>query len=350
MQISWSRRRFIGTFLGGTVVLYEKKALGEVKAADSRYERADSSWFASSAFGISTHWTAQSQPTHGPAFSFAEAVARFNVDQYVDAVAGAGAKYLIFTGTHALQMLPAPCKAIDHILPGRTTHRDLILEIAKACRKRGLSFILYYNHSCNHGDDPAWEHAVGYHAPDKQHFVNNIFAILRELGARYKDLVRGYWFDSCFSLDDSGPIDSVTTDMHGFKIPWNTWTDAAKTGSEGRLVAYNPGVHEEYLYTTHQDYEAGETNTLVNSPLAQLTPEGLQAHRWVCLDNPGWVHSCPERSLVPPRYSLERVTRYVRWAHNFHVPVTFNLDVDQKGKISPLSLQLLGGVTAAIKG
>ena len=123
------------------------------RAAD--YQQADTSWFAACSFGISTHWTAQSQPVGADDWlPFEEAVSRFSPTNYVDQIAGAGAQYVIFTSTHALQMLAAPCAAIDRIASQRTTARDLIGELADACRSRGLHLILYYNHSCNHGDDP----------------------------------------------------------------------------------------------------------------------------------------------------------------------------------------------------
>ena len=86
------------------------------------YQQADTSWFAACSFGVSTHWTAQSQPVGADDWlPFEETVTRFNPSSYADQIAGAGAQYVIFTGAHALQMLPAPCAAIDRITPGRTT-------------------------------------------------------------------------------------------------------------------------------------------------------------------------------------------------------------------------------------
>ncbi len=120
------------------------------------YRPANTDWFANCRFGISTHWTAQSQPVgEDDWLPFNEAVDHFSPAGYVDQAARAGAEYVIFTGTHALQMLPAPSAAIDRIAPGRTTKRDMIGELADACHARGLRFILYYNHSCNRATTPA---------------------------------------------------------------------------------------------------------------------------------------------------------------------------------------------------
>ena len=306
------------------------------------YRPANTDWFANCRFGISTHWTAQSQPVgQDDWLPFSEAVDHFSATGYVDQAARAGAEYVIFTGAHALQMLPAPSVAIDRIAPGRTTKRDLIGELADACHSSGLRFILYYNHSCNNADDPAWEHAVGYHAADKSRLASNLLSILGELGARYGSRLDAWWFDSCFSLDPRGVYNSVTTDMHGFQFPWEDWTAAAKTGFADRLVALSSGMLTHFLYSTHQDYEGGEANDLIAVPTSRYTPDHLQAHRWVCLDNPAWVHDRAKTPLSAPRFTLPSVTDYVRTCNRASVPVTFNLDIDRTGQISPQSLALL---------
>jgi Alpha-L-fucosidase len=315
-------------------------------AQAASYKQADSSWLAACRFGVSTHWTAQSQPVGADDWlPFEETVARFSPSSYLDQIATTGAQYVIFTSTHALQMLPAPSASIDRIAPGRTTKRDLIGELADACQSRGLHFILYYNHSCNSGDDPAWEHAVGYHAADKSRLAGNLIEIVRELGIRYGSRAEAWWFDSCFSLDPRGAYNSVTTDLHGFQFPWEKWIDAAKAGFDARLVALSSGMLTHFIYSTHQDYEGGEANDLVAVPSSRFTPDHLQGHRWVCLDNPGWVHSRVMTPLAAPRFHRDQVTDYVRTCNKSSVPVTFNVDIDRTGLLSSGSLELLRDVT-----
>lgn len=314
-------------------------------AHGSEYHQADTSWLADCRFGVSTHWTALSQPVGMDDWlPFEESVSQFNPSRYADQIAGAGAQYVIFTSVHALQMLPAPCTAIDRIAPGRTTKRDLIKELADACHSRGLHFILYYNHSCNHGDDPEWEHAVGYHAPDKSRLVTNLLAILRELGTRYGSKVEAWWFDSCPALDPRGVYDAVSTNMLGFQFPWEEWTVAAKAGYEARLVTLSSGMLTHFIYSSHQDYEGGEANDLVAVPSSQFTPDHLQAHRWVCLDNPEWVHNRVMTPLASPRFRVDSVADYVSTCNKNRVPVTFNVDIDRTGLLSPASLALLRNV------
>lgn len=310
----------------------------------THYVQADTQWFADSGFGVAVHWTARSVPISGAALSFADAVNRFDVNRFLDPIAFAGAGYLLFTTVHALQQLPAPCAAIDRLLSGRTAARDLLGELADGCAARGMRLILYYNHSCNSCDDPRWEQAVGYHGPDKAAFARNICEIVAELSGRYGRRVAAWWFDSCYSLDSRGPANTVTCDMGDFQFPWEALTAAAKTGSAERLVSYNPGAWPpqwQYLYTRHQDYLAGEANELVEVPTSRWTHGGLQNHRWICLDNPDWVHGTADTPLWPARYRVDALAAYLRAARAAQTPVTFNVDVDQQGRMLAASLQML---------
>src|SRR5579862_7766724 len=107
------------------------------------YRQANTDWFAKCRFGISTHWTAQSQPVgRDDWLPFEEAVNHFDAKRYVQQASEAGSQYILFTSCHALQMLPAPCAAIDRVAPGRTTRRDLIGDLADACHARGMHLIV----------------------------------------------------------------------------------------------------------------------------------------------------------------------------------------------------------------
>jgi hypothetical protein len=99
-----------------------------------------------------------------------------------------------------------------------------------------------------------------------------------------------------------------------------------------------------FIYSTHQDYEGGEANDLVAVPSSQFTPDHLQGHRWVCLDNPEWIHYRVMTPMAQPRFRLESVVDYVSVCNKSKVPVTFNLDIDRTGLLSPGSLALLRNV------
>jgi len=313
------------------------------------YHRAKTDWLASRTLGLSMHWTAQTAPRHGAADGFQDAVDRFRLKEFLDAVDVSGAGYVIFTATHALQMLPCPHLIVDGILPGRTAARDLVGEIAQGLAARGKKLIMYYNHSCNQGDDPAWERAVGYHDPAKDRLAENLCAIVHWLGEQYGHLIQAWWFDSAYSLDPRGPHNSVTTDLRGFQFPWEKLTVAAKAGYHNRLVTYNAGIAETFLYTDHQDYWAGELANLNTPPAARFLDNGLPWHGWTCLDDRRWLYNDNRAKPPSPLYSDHDLVAFMSTCRRHQAPMCFNVISFQDGSLAEASIDQLSRVTKALK-
>jgi len=318
-------------------------------APSPAYQRANTDWLAKCRYGIGIHWTAQTVPRQGPPLPFQKAVDQFPVKPFADAVAHAGADYVLFTTTHGLQMLPAPHPVIDTILPGRTCKRDLIEELADALAAKGIHLLLYYNHSINQKGDAEWEKAIGYHNPKKDRLVGNLLDIVGWIGERYQRKVKAWWFDSCYSLDPRGFHNTVTTDMTGFQFPWERLTLAAKRGYADRLVTYNAGVDQTFLYTTHQDYWAGEMVSLQTPAKTRYLDSGLQWFGWTCLDFRDWVHTKLDHEIPNPLYSDEEVAAYVRTCHSHQAPMTFNVGIYQDGTMAPASIEQLARLEAALR-
>jgi hypothetical protein len=104
-----------------------------------------------------------------------------------------------------------------------------------------------------------------------------------------------------------------------------------------------------FLYSSHQDYEGGEINDLVAVPTSRYTADHLQGHRWVCLDNPDWLHGRVVTQLAKPRFKIESLVDYVHSCNISSVPVTFNVDIDRTGKFSPESMALLGDLKGRLQ-
>jgi alpha-L-fucosidase len=328
------RRRFLKLLAASAVA-------STAHAEDNKYVRANTDWLAECRYGVGVHWTAQTVPRKGPAVQFHKAVDSFDVKKFVDTVVYAGADYVLFTATHAVQMLPAPNPAIDGISPGRTCTRDLLKELADRLATKGVHFLVYYNHSCNSKDDPPWENVVGYHDKDKGRLVENLCDIVGWMSKHYGESVKAWWFDSPYSLDIRGPYNSVTTDMTGFQFPWERFTRIAKQGYAERLVTYNPGIHKTFLYTTHQDYWAGEMANLKNPARSRYLDNGLQWFGWTCLDDRRWVHRRLDTPIPEPRYPVEEIVNYVRACNSVKAPMTFNVGVYQDGTMAPKSVEQL---------
>jgi hypothetical protein len=305
------------------------------------YVRADTDWLAKCRYGVGVHWTAQTVPRRGSPLPFRKAVDAFDVKRFMEQFAQAGADYLLFTSTHALQMLPAPHPVLDKILPGRTCKRDLIGELADALARQGKPLLVYYNHSCNSKNDPPWEEAVGYHDGKKDRLARNLVDIVSWMGQWYKEKIKAWWFDSPYSLDPRGPHNSVTTDMTGFQFPWERFTAGAKLGYPARLVTYNPGINETFGYTSHQDYWSGELVDLKHPPKARRLPSGLQWFGWTCLEDRAWVHAKLDSEAPPPLYTDNELTAFVRTCNSHEAPMTFNLAIYQDGTMATASIEQL---------
>lgn len=319
-------------------------------ATDAGYTRANTDWLAKCRYGIGVHWTALTVPRHGDPLPFQQAVDAFKLKDFVQQVRYAGADYVLFTACHALQLLPAPHSVIDRILTGRTCKRDLIGELADALAAHGLPLLVYYNHSCNHAQDRPWEQAVGYHGQDKNVLAKNLSEVVAWMGGRYKDKIKAWWFDSPYSLDPRGPHNSVTTDMTGFDFPWEQFTVAAKAGYPARLVTYNPGIAKTFLYTTHQDYWAGEMVNLKTPATSRYLENSLQWFGWTCIEDRRWVHTTRNTEIPKPLYSDEEVIAYVRQCRSYQAPMTFNVGIYQDGTMAPASVEQLHRLGTALKG
>ena len=288
--------------------------------------------------GISSHWTASTVNTDGSRLPYQEAVAHFDTMAYADALASVGATHCIFTLTHARHYLPLPLAVLDRILPGRNARRDLVGDLIGALSAKGIRLIAYYNHSCNGNDDPEWKKACGYAdgvSGNLDRFADNICAIVSALSARYGNGISAWWFDSAYSVDPRGPVNTISCDIGDWRFPWRDLTGAARAGNPRAAVAINAGIGRRFAYCDDFDYYAGEAVSL-DEPFAPDAWPGRRDHRWICLDSPEWVlaNSCRRKGLVPPRFTDEDVSKYIREHTTAGRMVTFNILIESNGRIS----------------
>ena len=304
----------------------------------------NATWMAGSV-GISSHWTASTVNTDGSRLPYQEAVAHFDTMAYADALASVGATHCIFTLTHALHFLPLPLPALDRILPGRTARRDLVADLIGALSARGIRLIAYYNHSCNGEDDPEWKRACGYAdgvSGNLDCFADNICTIVSALSARYGDGISAWWFDSAYSVDPRGPVNTISCDIGDWQFPWSALTGAARSGNPRAAIAINAGVGNRFAYCDDFDYYAGESVELDQRFEPEALP-GKQDHRWICLDSPAWVLSRgnARAGFVSPRFTDTEVSRFIGEHVAASRMVTFNILIDSSGRISPEPLAQL---------
>ncbi len=106
-------------------------------------------------------------------------------------------------------------------------------------------------------------------------------------------------------------------------------------------MTYNAGVNETFLYTTHQDYWAGELVDLKHAPLGRFQSNGLQWFGWTCLEDRGWVHHQRDTEIPKPLYSDDELLAFVRTTSANQAPMTFNVGIYQDGTMASASIEQL---------
>ena len=303
---------------------------------------ADTSWMRGS-FGVSFHWTAKIAEQYGNQ-DWETVVNAFDVPTFADAVESFGAKHVIFTVAHAWQKLPCPCAALDQILPGRTTTRDLLQEIIDELSKRQIRVVFYYNHSCNHDEDEAWETASGFNdivdAASMAAYAGKVCGIVRELSLRYKTGISAWWFDSASSLVKGNGSGAAFPD--GVAFPFEDYLAAARAGNPQAAVTLNWDVGDVDTRGYSVDYIPGESEKIdAYGNCFPFAPAGLQDHVWTRMDSSDWFWQGREVSTYGSRFTEADLA----WWRASHAAAgrmaTLNLVIDPAGNINPVVAEQL---------
>jgi S1-C subfamily serine protease len=320
------------------------KSLELTAAADAkgirqrvRQFRAPTTWLSQAKYGVMFQWGQWGYPKHGQAKAWPKMIDDFDVPRFVNLVEQTGAGYVIWSATWRTYYFPAPIKAIDHVLPGRTAARDLIGELADALGKKGIRLILYYHEG---HPDAEWWKRNWVSTDDKDKFCNNLCAILNEVGLRYGPRLAGWMFDD---------------GMLFYPAPFERIGKAAKAGNPARLISYNPWVLPRL--TDFQDFYFGEgfqgnTSTAVGSPgiFTAGAQQGLLAHGSLPLDGPDWGIFKPETKITAPFFAPDHAVAMVQAASAHSQVLSFNLLMYEDGSVSPKSLEVMRSVRKVIRG
>jgi hypothetical protein len=314
-------------------------ALDDAKAVRARVRRfrASTSWLSQAKYGVMFQWGQWGYPKHGPAKPWPTMIDDFDVPRFVGLVEQTGAGYVIWSATWRTYYFPAPIQAVERILPGRTSSRDLIGELADALGRKGIKLMLYYHEG--HGD-AAWWKRNWVSCDDKELFCKNLCGILDEAGLRYGPRLAGWMFDDA---------------MLFYPAPFERIGQAAKAGNPARLISYNSWVLPRL--TDFQDFYFGEgfhgnTATAIGSGgiFTSGGQQGLLAHGSFTLDGPDWGVFKPETKISGPFFTPDHAAAMVRDASARGQVLSFNLLMYEDGSVSPKSLEVMRAVRKAIRG
>jgi len=289
-----------------------------------------------------THYLGAAPSSRGGAELTAEMWNRqidaFDADALAGQVASTGAKYLLFTIGQNSGHYCSPNATYDRIVgirPSKCSRRDLIADLARALKKRGIRLMVYLPSGAPAADPVArkklkwrWGRKGGWQLPGEEvggrlvEFQRHWEAIVREWSLRWGKDVAGWWIDGTYFPDQ----------MYRFRDPPNfvSFAAALRAGNPGAIVAFNPGVRVPVIvHTSLEDYTAGEVN-LRQLPKAVAACEGRFLTRkgakvqfqiltflgksWCRGDRPQW----PDEKVIP----LVRELTSKGGAITFDVPIT----------------------------
>jgi hypothetical protein len=327
------------------------KSLEVIRAADKKKIemriqefRSDTKWMADAGYGLMFQWGGWGYPQHGPPKTWPRMIDDFNVESFVDTCAETGAAYVVWSATWMTYYFPAPIKAIDGFIPGRTCSRDLVGELADAMSKRGMKLILYYH--LGHWWAKSGVRRYGWakngmSEDDWKLFVESFCTITAEVGRRYGKRLAGW-------LIDDGMI--------YYPAPFGQMGAALKAGNSSRLISYSSYLMPRF--TEFQDYFFGEGNETGNygagpkggdGIIAVGPSKGLQGFACFILDGPDWGIYQAETRIEPPQFSRDQATELVTNALERKLAMSFNLLMYEDGSVSPESLDMMKHVRRIVR-
>lgn len=300
-----------------------------------------------------------------------EAVNGFDVNRFMKDFDQSGAEWLIFTIGQNTGTYASPNSVIDSLAgKGHTSKRDLVLEIAKAVKKRGKRFIAYLpceirvNESLLKGF--AWNPELN---TDQAEFQRLYLKAVREWAVRFGKNLDGWWFDGCYS---NHPI------FDNKQMNWEAWYDAARAGNMDAVLTFNDGSYLKSIIkpiVPEHDYLSGEQLVIIDGKLrlglkkegyklylpqsayvegtqclnhTLLTIDAYWAHNSESAKFPEWANypykgnqlPTPD-GMEPPAYSDKELQMFVKNYTDIGGAVTLNVGIFQEGHIGKLTLKQL---------
>ena len=332
-------------YKGMALMSLELIARSQKQAIQKRILDSHSSakWLADAKYGLMFQWGEWGYPEHGEAKPWPKMIDDFDVNKFADMVQSTGAGYVIWSATWRGYYFPAPIQAIEQIMPGHTSKRDLIGELADALNRRGIKLMLYYNGSALSNFRTADPNQVGTDAQ----FRKNWIAIATEVGERYGSRVAGWFIDEGW-----------------YPSPFEEENRALKAGYPGRIVSFNDWVRPRL--TDFEDVEFGEGFNCLNDGAGKLFPDGppaggdgiyvegphkgLQAHGMFILDGPDWGIWRPDTTIAKPGFTSTQILDMAKHAKTHHVALSFDLLMYEDGTVSPASLDAVKLLGKAVRG
>lgn len=295
-------------------------------------------------WGVMVHyladWKARDHNLDMSVTKWNQLVDGFDAEGLAEQVKSVGAGYLILTIGQNSGYYLSPNPTYDQltgIKPSKCSQRDLMADVSKALRARGLKLIAYLPSGAPAGDKAAaqalqWQN--GAHA--NKEFQQKWEQIIRDWSVRWGDRIDGWWFDGCYWPNTMYRAKSSPN--------FESFAAAARAGNPQNVVAFNPGVIPRLISVTpEEDYTAGEINDPATVQIRRATDGKLDGVQAQVLSYLGRTWGRGE-----PRFTDEQVVQYSRTLRTNQTVITWDVPVQLDGRIAEPFLKQLRAVGSAL--
>jgi alpha-L-fucosidase len=301
-------------------------------------------WFQDAKFGLFVHWGVYSvlgveewvmekqqidKATYERVASFFNPVA-FDAEEWVLTAKDAGMQYITITAKHHDGFAMFDSQHTDWDIVDRTVYgKDVLAQLAEACRKHGLRLFFYYSQLDWYQDDYYPRGRTGQQAGRPEHgdwnaYIDFMNAQLTELLTNYGP-VTGIWFDGWWDRQDADWRLRETYDLIHRLQP------GAMIGSNHHL-APKPGEDFQMFEKDLPGHNtAGFSGEASVGELPLETAETM-AHRW--------GFSLQDKAYKSP----EELIRYLVRAAGYNSNFLLNVGPMPNGKIQPEFVATLGAM------
>jgi alpha-L-fucosidase len=305
---------------------------------------ANREWFQDAKFGLFVHWGVYSvlgveewvmqkneidKATYEKVASFFNPV-EFDADEWVRMAKGAGMQYITITSKHHDGFAMFDSKHTDWDIVDRTVYgKDVLAQLAEACRKHGLRLFFYYSQLDWYQDDYYPRGWTGQYSgrPDQgdwDAYIDFMNAQLTELLTNYGP-VAGIWFDGWWDRKEANWRLRETYDLIHRLQP------GAMIGSNHHL-APNPGEDFQMFEKDLPGHNtAGFSGEASVGQLPLETAETMARY---------WGFSLQDKAYKP----ADELIRYLVRAAGYNSNFLLNVGPMPNGKIQPEFVATLGAI------
>ena len=301
-------------------------------------------WMRDAKWGVMVHylfeWQAQVGKFEMNVAKWNEIINGFDVEGLAEQLQKVGAKYLLISIGQNSGYFLAPNPEYDRITgitPSKCSQRDLVADLSKALRKRGIRLMVYLPSGAPSQDREAVRALEWTNGPyPNVEFQRKWEQIITFWSKKWGDAIDGWWFDGCYWPNVM---------YRGAEPNFESFARAARAGNEKSALAFCQGVFFRTVSVTpHEDYIAGEIIDPAQLSINRVFDGIVDGNQLHVLSRIGarW-------GMGDPRFTTEQVIRWTKQVADAKGAYTWDVPVQINGLINDAFMQQLTELGKALQ-